>query len=140
MRISTKGRYSISVLLYLAQHRDEGNITLREISEKLDISKKYLEQIVSILNRGRLLSTNRGAQGGYRLAVNPARCSVGDVLRLTENTLCQFQDSDSSYYSDDPTEYVWDGLSGVINEYLDSITLQDILDSITQSYVNNYVI
>lgn len=138
MRISTKGRYSISMLVYLAQHRQNGFITLREIADNLKISKKYLEQIVPVLSRGGLLQTNRGFQGGYRLSTSPEKCSLGAILRMTESSLSPV--SDSGFNNDDPTYYVWSGLNGVINDYLDSISIQDIVDSIIQSYANDYVI
>ena len=139
MRISTKGRYSISMLVYLAQHKSKRYITLREIAENLRISKKYLEQIVPILSRGNLLRTNRGFQGGYSLAVAPEKCSLGNILRMTESTLSSTE-PDSGFNSDDPTYYVWSGLNEVINDYLDNISIQDIVDSIIQSYANDYVI
>ena len=68
MKISTKGRYAVRMLLDLAEHDDGGYIALKEIAERQGISKKYLEQIVSSLNKSDLLQTNRGFQGGYRLA------------------------------------------------------------------------
>lgn len=71
MKISTKGRYALRMLLDLAENQDEGYIALKDIAERQNISKKYLEQIVPMLNRAGLLKTNRGYQGGYMLAKNP---------------------------------------------------------------------
>lgn len=133
MKISTKGRYSINLLVDLAQHRSSGYISLRDIAARQGISKKYLEQIVPVLNRGGIVSTNRGYNGGYRLAVSPDRCTVGQVLRLTEGSL-----SSVSQYDDDTTCFVWKGLDEAVNNYLDSITIQSILDEIVQNY--SYVI
>ena len=73
MKISTKGRYALRMLLDLAEHRSEGYIALKDIAERQGISKKYLEQIVPILNRSDVLKTNRGYQGGYMLAKNPSQ-------------------------------------------------------------------
>ena len=87
MKISTKGRYALRMLLDLAEHRSEGYIALKDIAERQGISKKYLEQIVPILNRSDVLKTNRGYQGGYMLAKNPSQYTVGDILRLTEGSL-----------------------------------------------------
>ena len=87
MKISTKGRYALRMLLDLAQHQNEGYIALKDIASRQSISKKYLEQIVPILNRSDILNTNRGYQGGYRLAKTPDKYTVGDILRLTEGTL-----------------------------------------------------
>ena len=71
MKISTKGRYALRMLIDLAEHRDSGFVSLKEISERQEISKKYLEQIIPILNKTDMLRTNRGAQGGYMLAKDP---------------------------------------------------------------------
>ena len=68
MKISTKGRYALRLMLDLAQNRNEGFVALKDIADRQDISKKYLEQIVTPLNRAGLLKSGRGAQGGYRLA------------------------------------------------------------------------
>ena len=133
MKISTKGRYALRLLLDLGEHRGDGFVSLKEIAERQDISKKYLEQIIPILNKTGVLRTNRGAQGGYMLARTPDKYTVGEILRLTEGSLapvacleqepnlCERQESCA-------TLPVWRGLYRVINEYLDAITLQDILD------------
>lgn len=84
MKISTKGRYALRMLLDLAEHQSSGFVALKDIAERQNISKKYLEQIVPILNKSDILRTNRGFQGGYRLARNPDKYTVGEILRLTE--------------------------------------------------------
>ena len=133
MRISTKGRYALRLLLDLAEHRGDGFVSLKEIAERQGISKKYLEQIIPILNKTNVLRTNRGAQGGYMLARNPDKYTVGEILRLTEGTLapvaCLEQEENFCDRQEEcATLPVWQGLYDVINEYLDGITLQDILD------------
>lgn len=145
MKISTKGRYALRMLVDLAQHRNNGFISLKEVSERQNISKKYLEQIVPSLNKGNILRTNRGPQGGYYLAVDPDKCTVGEVLRLTEGSLspvdCGAQEPVECERSEDcVTLPIWQGLNRVINEYLDGITLQDLLDRQKESYANDYVI
>lgn len=133
MRISTKGRYALRMLLDLADHKEEGYIALKDIAIRQEISKKYLENIVSILNQSGLLRTNRGFQGGYMLAKEANQYTVGDILRITEGDLfpvaCMADDPNqcarSSFCQTLP---VWQGLSKVINEYVDGVTLQDILD------------
>ena len=97
-------------------------------------SKKYLEQIVPLLNKSNLLRTNRGYQGGYRLAKDPGDYTVGEILRITEGDLApvaclQSGEVDCPRAEQCLTISVWEGLYHVINRYLDSITLQDILDS-----------
>ncbi len=143
MKISTKGRYALRLLLDLARHRGEGYIALKDTAERQGISKKYLEQIIPILNKTDLLKTNRGYQGGYRLAKDPALTTVGDVLRLTEGSLapvaCVEQSPvDCARSADCPTLPVWQGLYRVMTEYLDGITLQDILDSQRERAGDNY--
>lgn len=145
MKISTKGRYALRMLLDLAEHQEDGYIALKDIAERQNISKKYLEQIVPIFNRFDILKTNRGYQGGYMLAKSPEKYTVGMILRLTEGSLspvpCVEQDPIECDRSGDcPTLPVWKGLYKVISEYLDGITLQDILDQQRERYANNYVI
>ena len=125
MKISTKGRYALRMLIDLAEHEGDGFIALKDIAERQNISKKYLEQIVPILSRSGILRTNRGSQGGYALAKEPEHVTVGEILRLTEGSL---------------SLPVWQGLNRVINEYLDGITLRSILDSQRERYINDYSI
>lgn len=133
MKISTKGRYALRMLIDLAEHQDDGYIALKDIAKRQEISKKYLEQIVPILNRSDILLANRGFQGGYRLAKQPSQYTVGEILRITEGSLAPVSCLDTdpvncSRSSDCPTLPVWQGLYRVINEYLDGITLQDLLE------------
>lgn len=145
MKISTKGRYALRMMLDLAEHQGDGYIALKEIAERQNVSKKYLEQIVPVLNKSNILKTNRGFQGGYRLSKQPKDYTVGDILRLTEGDLapvaCAAQNPvECNRSMTCPTLPVWQGLCKVINEYLDSITLQDIIDKQHESYANNYMI
>ena len=86
MKISTKGRYALRMMLDLAMH-PEGFVALKDIAERQNISKKYLEQIVPMLNKAELLRTNRGYQGGYMLAKKPSEYTVGEILQVTEGSL-----------------------------------------------------
>ena len=145
MRISTKGRYALRMLLDLAEHQNEGYIALKDIAARQNISKKYLEQIVPVLNRSDILSTNRGYQGGYKLAKSPDKYTVGDILLLTEGSLspvaCLDHDPvECPRSADCATLPVWQGLKKVICDYLYGITLQDILDMQKEKYENDYVI
>lgn len=87
MKISTKGRYALRLMIDLAQHDAGGYIPLRDISKRQQISAKYLEQIVVQLSRAGFVISTRGAQGGYQLARHPSEYTVGDILRITEGSL-----------------------------------------------------
>ena len=133
MKISTKGRYALRMLLDLAEHQGDVYIALKDIAQRQEISKKYLEQIVPILNRAEILKTNRGFQGGYRLARSPDKMTAGDILRATEGNLAPVacldgDEIDCPRSEHCPTLPLWQGLNKVINEYLDSVTLQDLID------------
>ncbi len=145
MKISTKGRYALRMMLDLAEHQNNGFIALKDVAQRQNISKKYLEQIVPILNKSDILSTTRGFQGGYRLAKSPDKYTVGEILRLTEGSLapvpCLDQNpSECIRHKECETLPVWQGLKQVINEYLDSITLQDIIDQNKKRSIDDYVI
>ncbi len=145
MKISTKGRYALRMLLDLAEHQNCGYIALKDIAERQNISKKYLEQIIPIFNKSNILKTVRGSQGGYQLSKTPDKYTVGDILRLTEVSLapvsCAEGESEECERSTDCAMLpVWQGLYRTINEYLDGITLQDILEQQKERYTNDYVI
>ena len=145
MRISTKGRYALRMLIDLAEHQNCGYVALKDIADRQNISKKYLEQIIPIFNKSDILKTTRGSQGGYQLSKSPEKYTVGEILRLTEGSLapvdCLNQDPIECDRSGEcATLPVWQGLNRVINEYLDSITLQDILDQQRERYTNDYII
>ena len=135
MKISTKGRYALRLMVDLAEHKDSGFIALKDVAKRQNISKKYLEQIVPVLNGAGLLSTNRGNRGGYKLAKEPKEYTVGDILRITEGSIAPVSCLESDVNSCErknlcQTLDVWEGLYKVVNEYLDSITVQDIVDKI----------
>ena len=145
MKISTKGRYALHMLADLAEHDEGGFISLKEIAERQKISKKYLEQIIPILNVSGILKTNRGSQGGYRLAVAPDKCTVGQILRLTEGGLApvaclENEPNECPKLEGCATIFIWEGLNRVIGDYLDSITIKDIVDRKKGFGQDNYVI
>jgi len=145
MKISTKGRYALRMLLDLAEHKNDGYIALKDIAERQEISKKYLEQIVPLLNKSDILQANRGFQGGYMLSQSPEKYTVGNILRITEGSLSPVACLDHDPNQCDRCENcmtldVWKGLNKVIIEYLDGITLQDILDKQYERYSSDYCI
>ena len=132
MLISTKGRYALRVMIDLAEHRGEGFIPLKTIAQRQEISEKYLESIIKLLVRSRLLSGVRGKGGGYRLTKAPEQYTVGDILRLTEESLapvsCLATEADACPKAAVcRTLPLWKGLDQVINGYLDSVTVADLM-------------
>ena len=144
MKISTKGRYAMRLMLDLAEHNNGSFISLKDVAERQGISKKYLEQIVPVLNKSDILQTNRGFQGGYKLAREPEKYTVAEILSLTEGSLAPVACLDNNPIecersADCAMLPVWKGLNDVIYKYLRGITLQDILDK-RDNYINNYII
>ena len=144
MKVSTKGRYALRMLLDLAEHKNNGFISLKEIAERQNISKQYLEQIVALLNTSNILRTNRGKQGGYMLAKEPSECTVREILRLTEGSLapvsCLDEEVNKCNQLDScKTISLWTGLNKIISDYLNSVTLQDMLEQYQES-ADNWVI
>lgn len=145
MKISTKGRYALRMMIDLAEHQNGEFIALKDIAERQGISKKYLEQIIPVLNKSEILQTSRGFQGGYRLAQTPDKYTVGEILRLTEGGLSpvsclNYGIIECDRKNDCVTLPIWVGLEKVINEYLDSITIQDIIDQSRVLGSDNYSI
>ncbi|MDD6345836.1 MAG: Rrf2 family transcriptional regulator [Oscillospiraceae bacterium] len=126
MRISARGKYALKMLIDLAENNDEKYISLNDISERQNISKKYLEQIVPMLVKPGIIRANRGNKGGYQLNKPAYACTVGEILRATDGELIPMEGLD--YNSDNNVIYVFEGIHDTINQYVDSISLQDILE------------
>lgn len=136
MKISTKGRYALRMMIDLAIHQGEGCVALKDIAERQGISKKYLEQIVPLLNKAELLITSRGYQGGYSLSKPPEQYTVGEILRVTEGSLSpvaclQYKENTCPRKAECVTLPVWEGLYKTITDYLDGITLRDLIEQST---------
>jgi Rrf2 family protein len=134
MKISTKGRYALRLMLDLALHEDGEYTSLKDVSKRQAVSMKYLEQIVSQLCRAGYLRSLRGPQGGYRLARRLEDYTVGDILRVTEGDLSPTACLQDEYNicpnaSDCPTLPFWKGLYDVVNDYVNSATLADFISS-----------
>lgn len=132
MLISTKGRYALYVLVDLAGHQADGYVPLKEIAERQDLSKKYLENILKVLVDNNIITGVKGKGGGYRLVQAPEHYSLGEILRLTEGSLtpvvCAGQDHpDCSRMVACPAQPIWQKLDDLINGYLDSLTLADLM-------------
>ena len=132
MLISTKGRYALRVMIDLAEHRTEDFISLKGVAQRQEISEKYLESIIRMLVKARVLESLRGKGGGYRLRKLPEQYTVGSILRLTEESLapvaCLEPGADAcSRAAECRTLSLWKGLDKVINDYLDNITVADLM-------------
>lgn len=133
MQISTKGRYALRFLLDLAQREADGPVPLKAVAERQGISKKYLEHVISLLSPTGMLHITRGSLGGYQLAENPADVTVADVLRITEGGLApvsclEGEPAGCERREECMTLEVWEGLERVMTDYLEAISLQDLLD------------
>lgn len=126
MRISAKSKYAIKMLVDIAENSNREFISLTEISERQNISKKFLEQIVPMLTKSGLLRANRGNKGGYRLCKAANKCFVGEILRATDGELIPVDDLQND--SDSKIAYVIEGMHDTLNHYADSVSIQDIIE------------
>lgn len=133
MRISTKGRYALRLMLDLALNSSGEPIRLKDVAKRQEISEKYLEQIISILNKAGYVRSIRGPQGGYVLQKQPSEYTVGMILRLTEGSLAPVECAECDDYScnrqeDCVTRTLWKRLNDAINSVVDTVTLEDLMD------------
>lgn len=143
MMVSTKGRYALTVMADLAKNAGEGFVSLADIAEREQLSMKYLESIISVLNKGGMLESLRGKNGGYKLARKPAEYTVNEILLLTEGTLapvnCIMQDGvECEKAATCSTLPLWAGLDAVIDNYLSNITLEDIITGNRKKMLGDY--
>ncbi len=135
MMISTKGRYALLVMIDLAQHENEGNISLKAVAERQGVSMKYLEMIVSLLREGGLVHSTRGKDGGYRLARSSAEIRVSEIIRVTEGSLammgcpdCRENDNTCERADMCLTLPMWQQLESLIDAYLSRISIYDLVN------------
>jgi Rrf2 family protein len=144
MTISTKGRYALRIMMDLANHLGE-TIKLKDIAARQEISEKYMEQIISVLNKAGYVRSNRGAQGGYQLVRQPKDYTVGMVLRLTEGSLAPVDClSDNALPCEREgkcaTIEVYKRIYAAVNDVIDNMTIQDLLDIEREKMTDFYVI
>ena len=132
MMISSRGRYALRVMIDLAEHTDEGCLPMKEVAQRQNISLKYLEKIMPLLVAAKLVTGTHGKGGGYRLTRSPRDYPIGEILRLTEGDLapvacleCNAQKCERT--SDCRTLPMWSELNRRVNEYLDSVTIADLM-------------
>ncbi len=133
MKISTKGRYALRLMLDLAVYNTGEPISLKDVARRQEISEKYLEQIISLLNKAGFVRSIRGAQGGYLLTKDPGEYTVGAILRLTEGDLapvsCVGAENSACERKDGcVTVRIWEKINDAINGVVDHITLADMVD------------
>ncbi|MBP5750799.1 MAG: Rrf2 family transcriptional regulator [Firmicutes bacterium] len=130
--ISTRGRYALRVMIDLAEQGEDAYTPLKEVAERQRISKKYIEAIMTTLSKEGLVDAAHGKGGGYRLNRRPSEYSLGEILRVTERDLApvaclEHNAAPCEYAKDCKTLPVWDRLNLMINEYLDSVTLESLV-------------
>lgn len=133
MKISTKGRYALRIMIDLAANQSDEPIRLKDIAERQDISVKYLEQIISLLTKAGYVKGARGAGGGYQLRKAPKDYTVGMILRTTEGSLAPvscIEDGENGCQRSNScaTIMIWKKINDAVNGVVDGITLQDLVD------------
>ncbi|MCR5665952.1 MAG: Rrf2 family transcriptional regulator [Eubacterium sp.] len=138
MKISTKGRYAIRVMLDLAMHQGDGYISLKDIAKRQDLSNKYLEMIIALLNKAGYVQSTRGKFGGYRLSYTPDKYTMAAILKTTEGSMAPVSCLDCPGECDKEADCItlpmWKKLDRIIEDYLESVTLQDLLDTSANTY------
>lgn len=143
--ISTKGRYALRLMIDIAIYEEKGYVSLKDSSSREDLSIKYLEQVASILTRAGLILSFRGNNGGYKLSRKPKDYKIGEILRAAEGSLAPVAclECSSNYCNRKDictTIDFWDGFNKVINDYVDNITLEDLVDKAKGKLSNDYSI
>jgi len=130
MQISTKGRYALRIMIDLAIHNRDEYISLKQIASRQEISMKYLETIIAVLNKAGYVTSLRGKNGGYKLAGEPGDYTVGAILRLTEGNIapvaCLNKNATCNRSPHCLTLPMWRQLDTIISDYLESITIEDL--------------
>ena len=143
MKISTRGRYAIRLMMDLADNQTGEPVKLKDAARRQGISEKYLEQIISVLNKNGFVRSVRGAQGGYLIARDPSEYTVGMILRATEGSLSPVECVDDLESCEREAgcaaRILWGKIADAINQVTDSITLQDLVDW-QGNGADNYVI
>lgn len=133
MKVSTKGRYALRLMIDLATNDSGSPVSIKDVAKRQGISDKYLEQIISVLNKAGYVKSIRGPQGGYVLKKAPEAYTVGMILRLTEGSLApvacvEDDDTDCERQSGCVTYILWKKISNAVSEVVDNVTLKDLVD------------
>ncbi|ACV28963.1 Cysteine metabolism repressor [Anaerococcus prevotii] len=130
MKLSTRGRYGLRAMCYLASNKDRGYISVSEMSDKLNLSENYLEQLIRLLKNDGLITSARGPKGGYKITRDLDEISVGEVLRVLEGNITMSDCVSGDHFCDDKCDayFVFDRIDKVINEAVDSISLKNMIN------------
>ena len=134
MKLSSKTVTAVKLFVDLAEHQNEGYISLVDVAKRKDVSKKFLEQIVPLYKASGLLVGTRGNQGGYRLAKAPKEVTLKDIIYLSENGLGK----ENTGYA--PIDSFLNQIDDHLNLYLEKKTLVDLIETAKESYSNDYII
>ena len=132
MNVTSKGRYALHIMIDLAQHRDDGFISLKTVSERTELSMKYLEMIVGNLKKAELVLSSRGKEGGYKLVKDPKDYTIGEILRCMDDNRAPVACIKEGEIQCDHsggclTVPMWKELDDITNAYLDTVSLEDLL-------------
>ena len=134
MKLSSKTITAIKMFIDLGEHYEEGYISLVDIANRKDLSKKFLEQIVPLYKTNNLLLGNRGNQGGYRLSKAPNQISLKDIVSISELSL------EKTSYSDSTITSITNDLDNLLDNYLEKMTLDKLIELEQSQYLNSYCI
>ena len=140
MLISTRGRYALRVMIDLAEHSNGEYIAMKEVAARQEISLKYLERILPILVKEKMIEGVHGKGGGYRLTRKPSEYKVGEILRLTEGNLApvtcvECEDEEREQKGETRTIGMWEEIDKIVNDYFDSKTIEDLMYKDGAAYI-----
>lgn len=136
MKISTKGRYGLTVVVELGAKYGQGPVPLRKIAEEQNLSEAYLEQLIPPLRNNRIVKSVRGAYGGYMLAKAPEEITAGDVIRILEGPIQVVEGLDET---DIPQQELWKRIGDAVRDVLDKTTIQDLMESENEPISDGYM-
>jgi len=135
VKISTKGRYGLRALIDLAINIDSENVSIKTISERQNISERYLEQIFSLLRKGGIIVGRKGAQGGYTLGKNPSELTISEILKVLEgeNIFIDINEEEENELENFINKNLWKDINCLISKYFSAITLEDLVNEYKKS-------
>ena len=136
MKISTKGRYGLTIMIELAKKYGEGPISLKTIAQANDLSEHYLEQLIAPLRNAGLVKSIRGAYGGYLLSKEPAQITAGDIIRVLEGPITPVEGMED----EEPAKReLWIRIRDAIRDVLDSTTIEDLANHSEDQNPDSYM-